>query len=360
MRGAGVPARIFFITMSNSPLRTLQVGDIAPPLVHPDSRGSSFDTGSDHVAGKFLAIVFCQGDPSAASTPLAEFARLHDTFQASGAHIVAVCTAKPEGELDHLSHLPFPVLLDVGEATLGAYGIRPNAGPNVNAVVTVLLRPNGHVLAILSGDSQAPAVLARIDRCRDASAGPGTSPHPPVLIVPDVLSRTDCRNLISIYQSSDAPRVHFTAIRDARTDVKTQVPDYGRRDRSDHMLNTGGPRLSSARMLKRRLLPEIKKAFQYDVTEFEGLRIACYEGERQGRAHGHRDNSQPEAAHRRFAMSLNLNTAEFSGGELRFPEYGSQLYKPDTGAAMVFSCSILHEALEVTQGRRFVLLAFFS
>jgi len=66
-----------------------------------------------------------------------------------------------------------------------------------------------------------------------------------------------------------------------------------------------------------------------------------------------------EAAYRRFAMSLNLNSEEFSGGELRFPEYGPQRYKPDTGAAIVFSCSILHEALEVTEGRRFVLLAFF-
>ena len=66
-----------------------------------------------------------------------------------------------------------------------------------------------------------------------------------------------------------------------------------------------------------------------------------------------------EAAYRRFAMSLNLNSEEFSGGELRFPEYGPQRYKPDTGAAIVFSCSILHEALEVTEGKRFVLLAFF-
>jgi predicted 2-oxoglutarate/Fe(II)-dependent dioxygenase YbiX len=54
-----------------------------------------------------------------------------------------------------------------------------------------------------------------------------------------------------------------------------------------------------------------------------------------------------------------LNSDEFSGGELRFPEYGPQLYKPETGTAIVFSCSILHEALEVTEGTRFVLITFF-
>lgn len=170
--------------------------------------------------------------------------------------------------------------------------------------------------------------LGCVTRSRDAQAGPVTSPHPPVLILPDVLSRADCQNLISIYQSSEAPLVHFTEIAAARTDVKTHVPDYDRRDRIDHMLNTGTSRQSVARTLKRRLLPEIKKAFQYDITAFEGLRVACYEGERQGRAHGHRDDSRPEAAHRRFAMSLNLNSEEFSGGELRFPEYGSQSTSP--------------------------------
>jgi len=63
-------------------------------------------------------------------------------------------------------------------------------------------------------------------------------------------------------------------------------------------------------------------------------------------------------AHRRFACSINLNTEDFEGGELRFPEFGNHLYRPPTGAAIVFSSSLLHEPLHVTAGRRFVLLAF--
>jgi predicted 2-oxoglutarate/Fe(II)-dependent dioxygenase YbiX len=63
-------------------------------------------------------------------------------------------------------------------------------------------------------------------------------------------------------------------------------------------------------------------------------------------------------AHRRFAVSINLNTEEFEGGELRFPEFGDQRYRPVTGAAIAFSCSLLHEALHVTGGRRYVLMAF--
>ena len=61
---------------------------------------------------------------------------------------------------------------------------------------------------------------------------------------------------------------------------------------------------------------------------------------------------------REVAMSINLNTEEFEGGELRFPEFGDQRYRPDTGTAIVFSSSLLHEAMHVTAGRRMVFLAF--
>ena len=58
-------------------------------------------------------------------------------------------------------------------------------------------------------------------------------------------------------------------------------------------------------------------------------------------------------------MSLLLNDAgEYEGGELRFLEYGPELYRPGAGEAIVFSCSLLHEVLRVRTGRRFVLLSF--
>jgi predicted 2-oxoglutarate/Fe(II)-dependent dioxygenase YbiX len=87
--------------------------------------------------------------------------------------------------------------------------------------------------------------------------------------------------------------------------------------------------------------------------------VACYEAHNQGFFNRHRDNTTKGTAHRRFAMTLNLNTGEYDGGCLWFPEYGSQLYRPDIGEAVIFSCSLLHEATPVTNGRRFALLSFF-
>ena len=57
-------------------------------------------------------------------------------------------------------------------------------------------------------------------------------------------------------------------------------------------------------------------------------------------------------------MSLNLNES-YEGGALRFPEYGPDHYRPAAGDAVVFSCSLMHEALPVTRGERYVLLSFF-
>lgn len=59
-------------------------------------------------------------------------------------------------------------------------------------------------------------------------------------------------------------------------------------------------------------------------------------------------------------MSLNLNTGDYEGGQVTFPEYGRELYEAGAGGAVLFSCNMLHEALPVTRGRRFAVFTFFA
>lgn len=59
-------------------------------------------------------------------------------------------------------------------------------------------------------------------------------------------------------------------------------------------------------------------------------------------------------------MSLNLETDTYAVGELVFTKFGRTLYRPSAGAAVVFSCSLLHEARPVTRGRRFAVFSFFT
>ena len=58
------------------------------------------------------------------------------------------------------------------------------------------------------------------------------------------------------------------------------------------------------------------------------------------------------------AVTINLNAEDYEGGDLAFPEFGALTYRPATGDAVVFSCSLLHEALPVTRGRRYAFLPF--
>jgi len=51
-----------------------------------------------------------------------------------------------------------------------------------------------------------------------------------------------------------------------------------------------------------------------------------------------------------FETSLRI----LKGANCDFP----QRYRPEAGTAIVFSSSLLHEAMHVTAGRRFVFLAF--
>ncbi|WP_292156875.1 2OG-Fe(II) oxygenase [Brevundimonas sp.] len=85
--------------------------------------------------------------------------------------------------------------------------------------------------------------------------------------------------------------------------------------------------------------------------------VACYDATDQAHFRPHRDNTTSGTAHRRFAVSINLN-ADFEGGEVGFPEYGPQTYRPPVGGAVVFSCSLLHQVTPVSRGRRYAFLPF--
>ncbi|HTP81635.1 MAG TPA: hypothetical protein VMQ11_01755 [Alphaproteobacteria bacterium] len=336
--------------------RGLEPGDIAPNFALLDQAGQRVELDSDQVAGHFTVLVFLGGcSRDQVLRPLQGFAASAGALTARAANMFAI--GAPIGGLP-AGAWSWPVLAD-GDGRCRAAFLGSPAGE----MTTVVVAPNRHVIAVISGgDEQAARATAAIEAAaalrRAATVG---AAHPPVLIVPDVLSRTDCQHLITVFalQGHVFVQPAHGAPMPAH-DYKVRVPEYGRRDRIDHFIvNRDTNELIHSRF-HARLFPEIKKAFQYEITRYEPYRIACYEGERGGELHGHRDNTLPVVAHRRFAVSVNLNTEEFEGGELRYPEFGDEVYRPPTGAAIAFSCSMLHEAMHVTKGRRYVLLAFLG
>jgi predicted 2-oxoglutarate/Fe(II)-dependent dioxygenase YbiX len=136
------------------------------------------------------------------------------------------------------------------------------------------------------------------------------------------------------------------------------VHDHGFKRRRDQEIEDDAVRKACMLRIHDRLVPEIHKAFQFRATRIERYIVACYDAATGGHFRPHRDNTTKGTAHRRFAVSLNLNTGEYEGGSLRFPEFGRQTYAPPAGGAVVFSCSLLHEATPVTVGKRYAFLPF--
>ncbi len=183
----------------------------------------------------------------------------------------------------------------------------------------------------------------------------GTQVMAPVLIVPRIFEPEFCRRLIEVYDREGGTVSGFMREIDGKT---IAVHDESHKRRKDALIEDEELKTQCRARIVRRLVPEIKKAFQFEATRMERYLVACYEDTNKGMFRPHRDNTTGGTAHRKFAVSLNLNAEDYEGGDLRFPEFGSRTYRPPTGGAVVFCCSLQHEATPVTKGRRYAFLPF--
>jgi peroxiredoxin len=331
----------------------LSIGDIAPACVLPDSHGSLVDLRGDAIAGNVIVILFCPRYTAVVTQVLDDYRTRLRELGSAGPRFFCIMRTRSQGLAGR--DIPFPVLCDVDGKVFRTFD-----GDARDHLTTIVLRPNHHVAAIVRSGPKVHAAdaLAAVERLAAERKAISMALHPPVLMVPEVLTPEECLRLIEVYETRGkafvppGPGIDYIG-----TDYKMRIPEYGRRDRVDHWIVEDDTKTFLRSRLQNRLFPEVAKAFHYNITAWERMRIGCYEGERGGELHGHRDNVEP-TPYRRFAMSMNLNVEEFSGGELRFPEFGDQRYRPDNGTAFVFSSALLHEALHVTSGRRLVLLAF--
>lgn len=214
--------------------------------------------------------------------------------------------------------------------------------------------PNQKIKA--SPDSIGDAIDAILPVLRFPSPQP-IRPTAPVLLVPDVFDKPLCQQLIKAHDRGKT----FASGMVRTVDGKRQMLQEGEtKRRVDLLVADSNLNQIITDLLVRRLLPELKKAFHFEPSRFEGFKIVRYDGKALGFFGPHRDNNTREVAKRRFALTLNLNSPEtYSGGALRFPEYSDDLFRPSQAEALVFSCSHLHEVTPVTRGSRYVLITFF-
>ncbi|HZG07945.1 MAG TPA: 2OG-Fe(II) oxygenase [Allosphingosinicella sp.] len=195
------------------------------------------------------------------------------------------------------------------------------------------------------------AALAALEA---AAKAPPLPDFAPVLVTPGILEPELCRHLVGLYESHGGTESGFMREIDGKTVL---VADPGHKRRRDYLIEDRTLQQQLALRVRRRLNPMIKRAFQFEVTRMERYIVACYDAEAGGHFRPHRDNTTSGTAHRRFAVTINLNS-DYEGGDLRFPEYGPRTYRAPPGGAVVFSCSTLHEATPVARGTRYAFLPF--
>ena len=342
--------------------RLIDAGDAAPLVRAPDHDGKPAASDADLVTGKPVLLLFCPSlEDEALTADLQAFRAVADRLAALQASLFVVSRSGVEANAAARQRLtlPFAVLADTKADIFKAYGIDPfPAMPDL----TLFILDAGHRVARVL-DRMEPAALiaetlAELDRLSADRPAVRLQSHPPVLVLPRMLSLADCDFLAEIWRRP-VPEYATDGFSNAGTrkeagDFKV-VHDgiYGKA--VEYIVQDDALQRFIDGRLRRRLSPEIKKAFQVTGLKREGYRIAGYEARAGGFLNPHRDNSTPANAHRRFTMTVNLNAGAYEGGELRFREYGEQLYAVARGTAVVWSASLLHEVLPVTKGRRLVL-----
>jgi hypothetical protein len=298
----------------------------------------------DPFPGRYIVLAF-QGsaaDPAAdaALQTLAASRRLAEDGKAAFFAVVS----EPGSRIALEARFPSIVFLWDGEGLARAFGA---------ARAVVVLDPMLRVVDVAPLDGCA-RVLERLDRASPPSNISGAGAPTPILALADVLEPELCRHLIECFERGGGKDSGFMQDQGGRS---VEIFDDGWKRRRDFLLTD--PRLiaSIRARIGRRICPEIKKAFQMTATRIERDLVARYDAETSGHFGPHRDDTGISVAHRRFAVSINLN-ADFDGGEISFPEYSPRAFKAAPGTAIVFSASILHQVSRVTRGRRYVFLTF--
>ncbi|MEO1582388.1 MAG: hypothetical protein AAFR91_11110 [Pseudomonadota bacterium] len=345
-----------------------QVVDYVRPLWHgapipafdvKDEIGRPLRFTDDYLCGSTMALLLLNtANEERIQHLLSVFAQKTKALAAAEITVVAFsadASAARNLERKQAAGFVWPIPADATGQQFAALGLHKGSGTTDRII---WITPRRTVHAWFDEASAPDAVLEQIMSELPSNTLGEMPLHPPVLIVPDVLSREECAKLIESVESGTPLAVRPPRSGELQGDYQIPVYDHNRQDRVDHIIKDESTQQFLDERIFSRVVPMVKKAFAFDVTRREDLHVARYAGNRQGNTVGHRDNITAATAHRKFALSLNLND-DYEGGDVVFKEYSATGYKGSAGAALIFSSSLLHEVRETTQGIRYTLISHF-
>ncbi len=327
-------------------------GDRVPDFVLPaaDGRALLF---YEFAAGQPVLIASCAAGWSRDTVGNLASA-LADSTERHALQAVLLCDQPPDAVTESRGFVA--LIDDASRLRRHLFGDVSNDVEGVLAITDANLRVmDGCVLdEPADADGFAAVVNGLVEEARSDAGREQATSAAPVLIVPRVLPPGLCADLIDGFERWSPVDSPMPA-----ADGSGLAVDPDRKTRRDALIEDAELEQELIACVARRVLPEVQKAFCYRAERFERPKLVCYDAATAGHFDAHRDNTAPDTRHRRFALTLNLNTGSYEGGELVFPEYGPESrYAPPAGGAIVFACSHAHRVTPVSAARRYAVVSF--
>jgi hypothetical protein len=332
----------------------VRAGELAPLFKTKISSNPNFSFGT--LAGRYIVLTFVAGCQ-------------HPSEQ----HLLTGLQSLPDYRFDDTESVLFIVSGDPEDAQLdrfpigsrGVYGCYDANGTiadlfgvpyRIGRPISYLLSPRMQVFGIVLAGGPQQQINTIRDALRQQVPVEGFGEafgSAPVLIIPHVFEPSLCRELIDWYKRTGAEQNVPTDEEDGRTIGKF---DSEREVRRAKFLRDPLLAATIRDCFNQRVFPQIRRAYQFESRHLERYLVACYDTGEGAPAALERDTTISGAVHGRFAAILDLNSEEYDGGEVSFPEFGTRKFRSPSGSALIFSCSLLHQALPVRRGTRYAFL----
>ena len=337
----------------------MKIGDLVPQTILLGPGGAERMLSEQRIAGHPVVVcLFRRTGHSSIAQELDKLRDLYPRFVEADSIVIGLSQQPPEANaaLATQRKLPFEIWADATGALLDHLELPRDE----RALAVAVIEPNGRLDAVFRPGNARPAMqavtLAR--KLYEATRPELIRAQAPVLLVPNVFDTAMCRRLIEVWDKG-RKRINEVAVQGVGDPTYESAAREGIKRRADVLIEESEPlNIEIRNLFLARLVPEMAKAFHAPIKAYQTLRIGCYDASNQGAFGPHRDEVGDPKDPRLFACSINLND-EYTGCELNFPEYGRQVYRPEAGGAVVFSCNLLHEVYPCRAGRRFALLTFF-
>lgn len=336
--------------------RALSPGDCMPQAEFHCADGSRFQTSS--LGGDYLLLYFVAPDMHGILTSLPGILRQAVAQRdPANARLVVVHPSAP-CPLQPTDTPAARDAFDPGMTVFQKFGAAPLGATEHTGVhaLAVLFDPMQRLIAskLIRSEQDGQSILSVLDAQPPLERFSGRRLHAPVLYLPRVFSPELCAALIQRYH---AQHCELTGVMRVIGGITIGVRDPSFKRRRDCLIEDMALKRRIQLRIRSAVLPQLRKAFGFDATRMERYLVGCYSAHDAGHFAPHRDNTTPATAHRRFAISVNLNE-DFDGGAVYFPEYGPEGIKAESGAAVVFGCGMLHAVGQVTRGARYAFLPF--